>query len=195
MQPVKQSSKPRGCRLYDDAYLTKLMELARACHTRGLFTIIDIHQDLFARHYGGDGAPAWTLPSNPGKARYSSHGWFANYFFSGDLIRALHRFWSNGDGIQNHYHAMLNHVAHQFASVPGVIGYDLMNEPMGRPLSVLFGWFERKTLATFYRRAIAAVRRADPERLIIIEPEPLVGFGHPCFLPDLEEKDLVFGRR
>jgi hypothetical protein len=74
-----------------------------------------------------------------------------------------------------------------------VIGYDLMNEPMGRPLSVLFGWFERKTLTTFYRRAIAAVRRGDPERLIVIEPEPLVGFGHPCFLPDLEEKDLVFG--
>jgi len=179
-------------RRYDEAYLDVLIGLARACHARGLHVIVDLHQDLFARQYGGDGAPGWALPKEPGAPRFRGRGWFANYFLSRDVIRAGQRFWRNAGGIQDLYVEMLAHVAGRFAGVEGVLGYDLMNEPMGRPADAYFGRFERTTLASFYRKAIAAVRRADPERLVFIEPEPLVGMGHPCFLPAFDEPDVVF---
>jgi endoglycosylceramidase len=177
---------------YDDAYLTAMTDLARACHARGLFTIVDFHQDLYARQYGGDGAPAWALPSGTGGPRFTGRWWFANYFFCRDLIRAEQAFWRNTGGIQDRYHDMLAHVAGRFAKAPGVLGYDLMNEPMGSPAGVLLGRFERRTLAVFQERGIAAVRKADPDRLVLIEPEPLVGFGYPCFLRAPQAEGLVF---
>lgn len=179
-------------RRYDDVYLDTLIRIARACEARGLHVIVDLHQDLFARHYGGDGAPPWALPKDPGGPRFTGRAWFANYFFCGDLIRAQQRFWRDAGGLQALYCDMLSHLARRFADVPGLLGYDLMNEPMGPPVSVLLGTFERKTLAAFYRKAIAAVRKADPERLVFIEPEPLAALGHPCFLPRFEEPGVVF---
>jgi len=177
---------------YDDDYLARATDLVRACHARGLFTIVDFHQDLFARHYGGDGAPSWALPIRPGKPRFRGRRWFLNYLFCRDLAETERAFWQNAHGLQDRYHEMLTHVARRFAVVPGVLGYDVMNEPMGPPRQVLAGRFERETLALFYRRAVAAVRQGDPERLVFVEPEPLVGLGYPCFLPALRESELVF---
>jgi len=178
---------------YDDAYLDDMIALAQAAHARGLHVIVDLHQDLFSRHYGGDGAPAWALPPEPGTARFAGRRWFANYFFSAPVSGALDRFWRNADGIQDRYHDMLTHVGRRFAGVPGMLGYDLFNEPMGRPRDVLSGRFERESLALFYRRAIASVRQGDPARLIVIEPGPLAGIGIPCRLPALRENELVYG--
>ena len=178
---------------YDDAWLDRMVDLALACHARGLHVIVDLHQDLFSRQYGGDGAPGWALPPEPGRARFTGRRWFANYFFSEPVIEALDRFWRNADGIQDRYHDMLTHVARRFSHVPGVLGYDPWNEPVGRPRDTLRGRFERETLALFYRRAIAAVRQGDAERLVVIECEPLAGLGHRCFLPALRENELVFG--
>ncbi len=178
---------------YDDAYLDLLVDLTRACHARGLHVIVDLHQDLFSRHYGGDGAPGWALPLEPGAARFARRKWFANYFLSDGVIRALDRFWRNADGIQDRFHDMLTHVGRRFAPIPGVLGYDVWNEPFGRPRDTLRGTFERETLALFYRRAIAAVRQGDASRLVVIECEPLAGLGHRCHLPALRENELVFG--
>ncbi len=177
---------------YDDAYIAAMTDLARACHARGLFTVVDFHQDLYARQYAGDGAPAWALPAGTGGPRFTGRRWFANYFFCGDLIRAERAFWKNSDGVQDRYHQMLARVAGRFAKVPGLLGYDLMNEPMGPPVGVLLGRFERRALAAFYERGIAAVREGDPDRLALIEPQPLAGFGHPSFLPAPHQEGLVF---
>lgn len=177
---------------FDDAYLDRMIALVRGCHARGLHVIVDLHQDLFSRHYGGDGAPGWALPPEPGAARFAGRQWFANYFFSDAVIGALDRFWRNADGIQDRYHEMLTHVGRRFGTVPGVLGYDLFNEPAGRPRDMLRGRFERETLALFYRRAIAAVRQGDASRLVLIAPSPLAGLGHPCRLPALRENELVY---
>ncbi|MFQ5457225.1 MAG: glycoside hydrolase family 5 protein, partial [Myxococcota bacterium] len=177
---------------YDDAYLDALVRFVHACRARGLSVIIDLHQDLYSRHYGGDGAPAWTLPENPGGPSFGGARGYYNYFLCRDMIHAEQRFWRNADGIQDHYLAMLTHLGGRFSGIPGVLGYDLMNEPMGHPVQVFLGAFERKTLAGFYRRAIAAVREGDPDRLVFIEPAPLAGRGYPCFLPVFDAPGIVF---
>src|SRR4051794_24053049 len=58
---------------FDEGYLASLCALAREAAARGVYTIVDIHQDGFSRHTSrgaGDGFPAWAVsrrgtPSRP----------------------------------------------------------------------------------------------------------------------------------
>ena len=43
---------------YDRSYLERVASLAREAGERGLAVVVDFHQDLYARAFGGDGAPA-----------------------------------------------------------------------------------------------------------------------------------------
>ena len=60
---------------YDEGYLTALRDLAREAAARGVYTIVDIHQDGFSRYTSrgaGDGFPAWAVsrtgePLDPGQ--------------------------------------------------------------------------------------------------------------------------------
>jgi hypothetical protein len=46
---------------YDQAYLDYLVALVRRARPFGISVFIDMHQDVWSRWSGGDGAPAWTL--------------------------------------------------------------------------------------------------------------------------------------
>ena len=51
----------RGPGDYDQAYIAYVVELCRIAGECGLRVIIDPHQDVWSRHCGGSGAPAWTF--------------------------------------------------------------------------------------------------------------------------------------
>jgi len=44
---------------YDEAYLDQVAQRLQWCREAGLRVIIDMHQDIYSRKYGGDCAPAW----------------------------------------------------------------------------------------------------------------------------------------
>lgn len=46
---------------YDTAYLDYLEALTALAHERGFDVFVDLHQDVWSRFTGGDGAPRWTL--------------------------------------------------------------------------------------------------------------------------------------
>ena len=195
--------------VYDDAYLEQARGIVRQLAGRGVYSILDLHQDAWSATLaarpneactppaepalGWDGAPAWaTLDGN--KPRCASLGVrelnpavstaFANFFDDAPG--------PGGVGIRTRYVAMLAHVAQVLAVEPGVAGYDLMNEPN------TFDDSQNAKLSAMYSAAVPAIRAAEgaagsPPRLILFEPSALwttLGGGAP---PDFaRDRDVVY---
>ncbi|MGH7786033.1 MAG: cellulase family glycosylhydrolase, partial [Candidatus Binatia bacterium] len=183
---------------YDAVYLDDVRAAVRLLASRGLYSIIDLHQDAFSATLaapaelsctppavaalGWDGAPGWAT-LDEGASRCVPLG-------VRELSPAVMKSWENffldapgpgGVGIRTRYVAMLAHVAGALGAAPGVAGYDLMNEPGA------FAVAQQTSLSAMYGEAVAAIRAAEraagsPPRLILFEPSALwslTGRGAP----------------
>lgn len=172
---------------YDAGYLTTIARQVGRLRARGIYTILDLHQDAWSATLaarpgevcaagkpalGWDGAPAWaTLDGGLPRC----------YTGTRELSPAVQQAWSaffadapaaGGVGIQTRYAAMLRHLARRFAREPAVAGIDVMNEPgaIGAPLQAALG--------PFYARAVAAIRGGERDgrgirHLVLFEPSVL----------------------
>jgi endoglycosylceramidase len=173
---------------YNQAYLEKMVALARAAWQRGIYTIVDMHQDLFSRELGGSGAPVWAHPPVH-RPRRPGRFWFSYYLIDRDVNYAFKRFWDNADFIRDSFVCVWQEVARCFAGVEGVIGYDLFNEPSTRFFpDLLSGHFDREILPDFYRQVAGAIRAIDPYRLILVEPSPRVLMGLSSLMDGKQEQ-------
>ena len=181
--------------VYDDAYLSRLHATYRALHRRGVAVLLDFHQDLYNERFQGEGAPDWAV-LGPAATEDPSPlaGFPINYLLQDAVNHAYDAFWANarvpatGRGVQEHYAAAWAHVARRFAGAPGVLGYNLFNEPWPgsaiqaqlqqgcatAPVSCGLQAFEAGPLTRFHRRVRNAIRRVDEETLLW--PAPLLTF-------------------
>ena len=162
--------------VYDEAYLDALERAVRLLESRGLYSILDAHQDawgpsLAARDdeactpnatpaFGWDGAPAWAT-LDAGAPRCVLGGVRE---LSPAVVTAFDAFWADapgpgGVGIQTRYVALWRHVAERFADMDAVAGYDVMNEPNALTFSG-----PAVALTLFYERASTRSGRARPRR-------------------------------
>ncbi|MCB9627275.1 MAG: cellulase family glycosylhydrolase [Sandaracinaceae bacterium] len=173
---------------YDEAYIARVGDVIDALHARGIFTLVDMHQDAWGPSLsappgtvcegssfpapGWDGAPAWATIVDDATSRCAPT-------FGGVLVRefspAVVEAWSNfmndaegpgGVGVQTRFHAMWEHLAARLGGRPGVMGYDVINEP-----NVFFG----RSLEPLYTRAVEAIRAGEARagvapRIIVVEP-------------------------
>lgn len=116
---------------YNETYLQRVKEqLIYACEA-GIFTFLDFHQDLYGVSFGG-GAPAWAEVTD-GLPHITGDLWSDAYLISPALNRAIEHFWNNdplcGIGLQEYFFHMLKHTVAFFSGTPGLLGYDIWNEP------------------------------------------------------------------
>jgi endoglycosylceramidase len=114
------------------AYLERIAHLVDLAKARGLYVLLDMHQDLYSAKYA-DGAPAWATLTD-GKPYQPTAMWSDAYLKSEAVHTAIDHFWSNspgpdGVGLQEHFTRVWRTVAQRFAAEPGVIGFDIINEP------------------------------------------------------------------
>ena len=171
--------------VYDNRYLAQIERTVRLLARDGIYSLLDFHQDMYNEAFQGEGAPDWAVQTDglPG----THNGFPANYLTSPALQRAEDHFWSNspgpgGVGLQDRYAAAWRHVAQRFRTVPGVLGYELFNEPSAGTLfaSCLSATgcaaFESQ-LTGFDDRVAHAIRTADRRTMIFYEPQVSFNFG------------------
>jgi endoglycosylceramidase len=131
---------------YDRAYLKQIEDLVGICRDAGVWAVLDMHQDLFARgQYGGNGAPKWAC-HDKGLAMHAAPYWGLNYL-QPPVTACFDAFWADapgpdGTGIQTHYIKTWQYVAEHFKDDATVAGYDLMNEPYpGSDMASMIGAF------------------------------------------------------
>ena len=187
---------------YDEAYLDEVEAAVQLFQSRGIYTLIDLHQDAWGPTLaateecppdtqpavGWDGAPGWATLDG-GASRCIPDGTFALREFSPAVVAAFLAFWQDdegpgGIGVQTRYHSMLGHLATRFSPYDSVIGYDVMNKPnawssvtlaLAAPGQDLED--QTEALSDFYARGLAAIRGAEdaadaPHRMLFFEPSP-----------------------
>ncbi len=176
----------------NSAYLDEVQKRVEWYTSRGMYVMLDMHQDLYSIEFGGDGAPAWAIRSGGASWDVDMDGpwWLKN--ISPAVINSWTNFWeyTKHKDLQDHYIEMWKFVAERFKNNPKVIGYDLMNEPWGGDLIKAFisGDFERKQLTAFYERIIPAMREVEKDKYLFFEPAPApVTFGMPSHLQKIED--------
>ena len=156
--------------VFNEAYLDGIAERLDWYQEAGIHVVLDLHQDLYAAHFGGDGAPAWAIEDNGLPAEYQEP-WQLNYLDPG-VMAAFANFWSYSNTkyayLQEHYTTAVMKIVQRFHNHPAIIGYDLMNEPYPGYLNSLT--FESQVLKPFYERLAAAIRTVDNDNWVFFEP-------------------------
>jgi endoglycosylceramidase len=186
--------------VYDDGYLNRVARTARILRSRGVYVLLDFHQDLYNERYQGEGAPDWAIVGQAAGEGAGTHAGFpTNYLVNEPLNRAFDAFWANtqvpgtGRGVQDLFAGAWRHVARRFRGTRGIAGYNLFNEPWGgsvvrncaltTPPTSPSGncppatELERRALTAFHQRVIGAIRQVDGRTLAWYAPFLTFDFG------------------
>jgi endoglycosylceramidase len=169
--------------VFDEAYLDRIAERLGWYEEAGIHVVLDMHQDLYSIHFGGDGAPSWAIEDNGWAFEYHNP-WSINYLAPA-VIAAFGNFWDYENPeyayLQEHYTMAVMKIVERFHDHAAVIGYDLMNEPYPgyhKPFT-----FESQVLRPFYERLTAAIRTVDNDNWVFFEPIAIpVNQGTPSYL-------------
>ena len=164
--PINWSGLEPERDVYDEAYLQAVVDLANECAAHGVHTLVDLHQDAYSKEIGEDGAPLWAIVPEPEELLGGplTEGELAQRRTSSEVLAAFSSFFQNVDGLQDEYAEMAAWVAEAIEPCPGVIGLELMNEPVA---------FQEDRLADFHARVAARVREAAPGITLFFEPDAL----------------------
>ncbi|AYN38326.1 endoglycoceramidase [Streptomyces dangxiongensis] len=180
---------------YSRAYLSRIGRILDWAERYGVKVVLDAHQDVFGPAFGHRGIPEWATRTDGLPFTPHPDDWFAEYFEPA-VQRAFTHLYEDTD-LRRAQARMWRTLAGRFARHPALLGYDLLNEPMGeaRPEEdqvTAAGRIEREQLTPMYNRLADAVRSADRHSWLFVEPTPVVGEGVPTALGRVEDPRVVY---
>ncbi|MFE7777815.1 cellulase family glycosylhydrolase [Streptomyces sp. NPDC057445] len=180
---------------YSEAYLHKIERVLDWAAKYDVQVLIDAHQDVFGPAFGHRGIPEWATRTDGLPFTPHPDDWFAEYFEPA-VQRAFTHLYEDPD-LRRAQARMWRTLADRFEAHPAVLGYDLINEPMGEmregeDLPSAARRIERDQLTAMYNRLADAVRSVDQDNWIFVEPTPIVGEGVPTGLGKIKDPKVVY---
>jgi endoglycosylceramidase len=181
---------------YNATYISELNKIVAAAGNHGIYTILDMHQDVFSERYCGEGVPYWAAITSvdnerknfpfpltasytdvasdgfPTRSDCAKFNWpqYYNTFAAGSGFESL---FQNKSGLMDSWSNYWRHLAATVGSGnTAVIGYELMNEPMGgdglsNPKLYVPSVADRTVLQPAYDTITKAIRQEDQDGLVI----------------------------
>ena len=200
-----------------DRYVGRLRRTVDLLARYHIFTMLDMHQDVYNQMFDGEGAPNWAVCTDGVPSVDPPGRWSRTYGTKAAGI-AYDHFWDNNvvGNLQGQYDMVWGKVAHAFADDPWVIGYDTFNEPFSASLVRSGDEHFDAQLECFYTgRAhvgtalhgappitcppgvpedgvIPTILANDPHHLVFDEPDNYASRGYPTFLGPMAFPNLVF---
>ncbi|WP_027501204.1 endoglycoceramidase I [Rhodococcus sp. UNC363MFTsu5.1] len=150
----------------DTAYLNRVASTVDLLGARGIYVLLDNHQDSLGSPWGGNGFPAWSIEARPA-ADENNPGFPMNYLMP-SMNKGWDEVWNNTNGVLDKLGTALAALAAKVNGKPAVLGIEVLNEPWpGSPYLSCFPLgcsdFDKKYQAalekvtTYIRDANAAV--------------------------------------
>ncbi|WP_298441332.1 cellulase family glycosylhydrolase [Gordonia sp. (in: high G+C Gram-positive bacteria)] len=111
----------------DHAFIDRIVAVVDLLAAKGIYTLIDNHQDGLSSIWGGNGFPAWSLTARP--AGWEPNPGFPLYYLMPSMNQGWDEVWSNKNGVIDYLGTALAAVADAVKGKPGVAGIELFNEP------------------------------------------------------------------
>ncbi|WP_418959081.1 cellulase family glycosylhydrolase [Streptomyces tritici] len=180
---------------YSRAYLAKIERILDWAEKHDVHVLIDAHQDVFGPAFGHRGVPEWATRTDGLPFTPHPDDWFSEYFEPA-VQRAFTHLYADAD-LRRAQADMWRVLAARFGDHPAVLGYDLINEPMGElregeDLPTAARRIEREQLTPMYDRLADAVRTVDRDSWVFVEPTPIVGEGVPTGLRRIDDPKVVY---
>jgi endoglycosylceramidase len=147
----------------------------RMAHERGYYVMPDVHQVQWC---ASGMIPDWMCQEKSG------HGILVDA-----IKRETDRFWGSEE-LQSKFVALWMTLASELKGTPGLFAYDVINEPFSYD-ALSYGKFEKCCLYPFYRNVIAAIRDADPDTPVALEPPP-VNVLLPAYVEKMPFDNLIW---
>jgi len=170
-------------------YLSYVNQIINELYARGMYIILDFHQDIAHEIYGGDGFPDWALAideehKKPKPSNLKDRKWQMSYMINKLVKNTLASFWKNDltnveFGLKNfpvrtHLEKTIGQTAKFFKSQnngnghPAILGIEPFNEP--HPVGIPPKEFESKFLYEYYQNVESEVRKFDDKTFLFFEP-------------------------
>jgi endoglycosylceramidase len=180
---------------YSKDYLRRIERVVDWAHKYRIQVLIDAHQDVFGPAFGHRGIPAWATRTDGLPFTPHPEDWFSEYFEPA-VQRAFTHLYEDAD-LRRAQADMWRVLAGRFAHHPAVLGYDLINEPMGElqpeeDLLTAAARIESEQITPMYNRLADAIRSVDQDSWIFFEPTPIVGEGVPTALGRIDDPKAVY---
>ncbi|MFI9719251.1 cellulase family glycosylhydrolase [Streptomyces sp. NPDC052396] len=181
---------------YSERYLRKVENVLDWAARYRVRVVIDAHQDVYGPKFGGHrGIPEWATRDDGLPYEHHPGDWFSEYY-EPSVQAAFQHLYEDAD-LRAAQARMWRVLADRLKGHPALLGYDLINEPMGksRPgedLPAAARRVEATQITPMYRRLAAAIRAVDRRHWLFVEPTPVVGEGVPTSLGEIRDPRVVY---